>query len=153
MIKIGELMPEFNSIDQHGNQVSSKNFLGKDLIVFFYPRDMTPTCTVEVCNLRDNYALLQQHGYTLIGVSADDVKQHLKFATKHQLPFPLLADVDRQIIDKFGVWGPKKFMGREIIGIYRTTFIINKKGLISHIFDKVKSKEHAQQILTELHPN
>lgn len=150
MLKVGDKVPAFETVDQDGKVFSSEHLNGKDVILFFYPRDMTPTCTEEVCNLRDNYSALIKKGYTVIGVSADEVIKHQKFILKYQLPFPLLADVERKVIDAFGVWGPKQFMGREIIGIYRTTFIINKQGVTTHIFDKVKSKQHTAQILEAL---
>lgn len=150
MLKVGDKVPAFKTKDQEGNPFTSKDLKDKNTIVVFYPRDLTPTCTVEVCNLRDNFEELSKMGYTVIGVSADEEKKHQRFISRNQLPFPLIADVQRKMIDAFGVWGPKKFMGREIIGIYRTTFIINKKGIVSHIFDKVKSKQHAQQIIEAL---
>ncbi len=150
MLKVGDKVPAFETVDQNGKPFTHKDLAGKDVILFFYPRDNTPTCTEEVCNLRDNYTELTKSGYMIIGVSADEVTKHQKFISKYQLPFPLLADVERNVIDKFGVWGPKQFMGREIIGIYRTTFILNKKGVITHIFDKVKSKQHTAQIMEAL---
>ncbi|MES2627639.1 MAG: thioredoxin-dependent thiol peroxidase [Bacteroidota bacterium] len=150
MLKVGDQVPEFETTDQNGNPFTLADIKGKKVILFFYPRDNTPTCTEEVCNLRDNYDQLVEMGYTLIGVSADEVKKHQKFIAKYQLPFPLLADTERNLIDKFGVWGPKQFMGREIIGIHRTTFIINSEGVISHIFEKVKSKQHTAQIVEAL---
>ncbi len=140
-------MPEFETVDEFGKPFSAQSLLGKKVILFFYPRDLTPTCTEEVCNLRDNYADWKKRGYEVIGISADEPKQHQKFIKKYQLPFTLLADVERKIIDAFGVWGPKQFMGREIIGIYRTTFIIDENGVIKYVFNKVKSKQHTTQIL------
>ena len=122
-------------------------FLGKIIIFFFFPKANTPGCTAEVCDLRDNYEVLKNKGYNLLGVSADNEKSQLKFSQKFQLPFPLLADVDKELIKSFGVWGKKKFMGREYDGIHRSTFIINEKGVVTFIFDKVKTKEHSNQIL------
>lgn len=153
MLKVGDKVPAFKTVDQDGRPFTLTDIKGKDVILFFYPRDSTPTCTVEVCNLRDNYSVLTKKGYTVIGVSADDPKKHQKFIAKNMLPFPLLADVDRDLIGKFGVWGEKKFMGRIITGVYRSTFIINKKGVITHTFEKVKSKEHTAQILEALQEN
>ncbi len=150
MLRVGDKMPAFTSVDQDGNAFSSKQLAGKEVIIFFYPRDNTPGCTAEACSLRDNFKEFTDLGYLLIGVSPDEPQKHQKFISKFQLPFPLIADVERKVIDKFGVWGPKKFMGRTFDGVYRTTFIINKKGIVSHIFEKVKSKQHAAQIMEAL---
>lgn len=150
MLTIGDQMPVFELEDQNGQLFSSASLQGKKAILFFYPRDLTPTCTVEVCNLRDHYTDLKKMGYLLIGVSTDPVAMHKRFAERNKLPYPLLADVDASLSKAFGVWGPKKFMGREIIGIKRTTFLIDESGSISHIFEKVKSKEHAEQIQAAL---
>lgn len=143
----GKKAPLFKAKDQDGNTVSLKDFLGKKVALFFYPHDNTPTCTDEACNLRDNYALLKEAGIEVIGISTDDEKSHKKFETKHQLPFTLIADPDMKIVNAYGVWGLKKFMGREFDGTHRTTFLIDEKGIITHVIEKVKSKEHAAQIL------
>ncbi|MES2592012.1 MAG: thioredoxin-dependent thiol peroxidase [Bacteroidota bacterium] len=146
-LKLGDKAPDFKGKDQDSNSVSLKDFKGKKLIIYFYPKDDTPTCTVEACNLRDNYALLKKKGYSIVGVSADDEKKHKKFSTKHQLPFPLIADVDRKIIEAYDVWGEKKFMGKVFDGINRTTFVIDENGKIEKVITTVKSKEHTEQIL------
>ena len=124
-----------------------KDYLGKWVVLYFYPKDNTETCTIEVCNLRDNYSKLRKLGFELLGVSADSQRKHKNFINKYNLPFPLLADVERNVIDKYGVWGEKKMMGHVFDGIYRTTFIIDKKGIITHIIDKVESKSHSEQII------
>lgn len=146
-LKVGDKAPDFTGKDQDGNPVSSSQFKGKKLIVFFYPKADTPGCTAEACNLRDNYEILKKEGYELLGVSADSEKRQKKFIEKYQFPFPLLADEDKKVIQAFGVWGPKKFMGREFEGIHRITFIIDENGTISKVIDKVKTKDHAAQIL------
>lgn len=139
--------PDFQGIDQNGNTVRLADFAGKKLVLYFYPADDTPTCTAEACNLRDNYAALLAKGFAILGVSPDEPKKHQKFIAKYSLPFPLLADTEHQIMDAYGVWGPKKFMGKEYDGVHRTTFVISEEGIIERVFDKVKSKEHAEQIL------
>ena len=146
-LKIGDSAPSINSVDQNGNAITLEQFKGKKVVLYFYPKDMTPGCTVQSCNLRDNYELLQKKGFELIGVSADSQKRQANFRNKYSFPFPLLADEDKNVIDVFGVWGPKKFMGREYDGIHRKTFIIDKKGMVSQVIDKVKTKSHASQIL------
>lgn len=146
-LKVGDKAPDFTGKDQDGNPVSSSQFKGKKWIVFFYPKADTPGCTAEACNLRDNYEILKKEGYELLGVSADSEKRQKKFTEKYQFPFPLLADEDKKVIQAFGVWGPKKFMGREFEGIHRITFIIDENGTISKVIDKVKTKDHAAQIL------
>lgn len=143
----GDKAPDFSAVDQEGKTHSLSDYKGKKLVVFFYPAASTPSCTIEVCNLRDNYSAFTKEGYALLGVSADTQKKQANFKSKHELPFPLLADVDKKVIEAFGVWGPKKFMGREFDGIHRTTFIINEKGIIEEVIQKVKTKEHAAQIL------
>lgn len=147
MLKIGDKVPDFKGIDQNENIVSYQDFKGKKLVVFFYPKASTPGCTAEACDLRDNENALKAKGYHLIGISADPVAKQKKFADKNELPFPLLADEDHTILNAFGVWGPKKFMGREFDGIHRTTFIIDENGIITDVIEKVKTKEHAKQIL------
>lgn len=146
-LKVGDKAPDFTGKDQDGNPVSSSQFKGKKWIVFFYPKADTPGCTAEACNLRDNYEILKKEGYELLGVSADSEKRQKKFTEKYQFPFPLLADEEKKVIQAFGVWGPKKFMGREFEGIHRITFIIDENGTISKVIDKVKTKDHAAQIL------
>ncbi|MAB39639.1 MAG: thioredoxin-dependent thiol peroxidase [Aequorivita sp.] len=146
-LKVGDKAPDFKVNDQDGNSISSKDFKGKKWIVFFYPKANTPGCTAEACNLRDNYKKLQKEGYELLGVSADSEKRQKNFKEKYDFPFPLLADENKEIINGFRVWGPKKFMGREFDGIHRKTFIIDENGIITRVIDKVKTKDHAAQIL------
>lgn len=146
-LKEGDKVPAFTSKDQDGNSISLSDYAGKKLIVFFYPRANTPGCTAEACNLRDNYAELQKQGYELLGVSEDTQTKQLNFKNKYEFPFPLLADEDHTVINTFGVWGPKKFMGKEYDGIHRKTFIIDEKGILIKVIDKVKTKDHAAQIL------
>lgn len=146
-LKVGDKVPEFSAKDQDGNTISLSDYQGKKLIVFFYPRANTPGCTAEACNLRDNYAALQSQGYELLGVSEDSQKKQANFRNKFEFPFPLLADEDHSVIETFGVWGPKKFMGKEYDGLHRTTFLINEEGIIDHVIEKVKTKDHAAQIM------
>lgn len=147
MIEIGQKSPKFNGIDQNENLIQLDDFKGKKVVLYFYPKDSTPGCTAESCNLRDNIDSLNQKGFEVIGVSADSVKRHQNFATKNALPFSLIADTDKIIINAFGVWGPKKFMGKEYEGIHRKTFVIDENGVVERIFEKVKTKAHAEQIL------
>ncbi len=146
-LKEGDKVPQFTSKDQDGNEIKLSDYNGKKLIVFFYPRANTPGCTAEACNLRDNYAALKEKGYSLLGVSEDSQKKQASFRDKYDFPFPLLADEDHAVINAFGVWGPKKFMGREYDGIHRMTFIIDEKGVVEKVIDKVNTKDHAAQIL------
>jgi thioredoxin-dependent peroxiredoxin len=146
-LKIGDKAPNFTAFDEKGNPVSLSDFYGKKLVVFFYPKANTPTCTVESCNLSDNYKVLTDKGYEVIGVSADSQKKQANFKKKFKFPYPLIADVDKKVIDAFGAWGPKKFMGRTFDGIHRITFVIDEKGFISKVIDDVKAKNHASQIL------
>jgi peroxiredoxin Q/BCP len=146
-LKAGDKVPNFTSTDQDGNTISLSDYKGKKLVVFFYPAANTPTCTVEACNLSDNYSELQKAGYEILGVSKDTERKQKNFQKKYNFPYPLLADVDKEVINAFGVWGPKKFMGREFDGIHRITFLINEEGIVDRVIDKVKSKEHAAQIL------
>lgn len=146
-LKPGDKAPDFSAADQDGNLHSLSDYKGKKLIVFFYPAANTPSCTIEACNLRDHYSELKSKGYALLGVSADTKKKQANFIAKHRLPFALLADEDRSVINAFGVWGPKKFMGREFDGIHRTTFVIDENGVIERVIEKVKTKDHAAQIL------
>lgn len=147
MLKVGDKVPDFSAKDQDGNTINLSDYKGKKLVVFFYPKANTPGCTAEACNLRDNYKELQAQGYELLGVSADSEKRQSNFKNKYEFPFPLLADEDHTVINTFGVWGPKKFMGREYDGIHRTTFIVNGDGIVENVIEKVKTKDHAAQIL------
>jgi thioredoxin-dependent peroxiredoxin len=143
----GQKAPAFTGIDQDGNKISLNDFKGQKLALFFYPEGDTPTCTVQACNLRDNYGLLTKNGFKVIGISPDNVKNHQKFREKFSLPFTLIADPDHNIINKYGVWGQKKLYGREYMGLHRTTFVINEKGAISKIFLRPKNKAHAEEIV------
>ncbi|WP_282116553.1 thioredoxin-dependent thiol peroxidase [Cellulophaga baltica] len=146
-LKIGDKVPSFSVNDQDGNTINLSDYLGKKIIVFFYPKASTPGCTAEACNLRDNYAALQSQGYELLGVSADSEKRQANFKNKYEFPFPLLADEDHTVINAFGVWGPKKFMGKTYDGIHRMTFVVDEKGVVSNVIEKVKTKDHAAQLL------
>ncbi len=146
-LKVGDKAPEFNGIDQDGKRISLKDFKGRKLILYFYPKDDTPGCTAEACNLRDNYDDLLKKGFAIIGVSADNESSHKNFIAKYVLPFPLLADKDKKIIGMYDVWGEKNLYGKISMGILRTTFIINEGGVIEKIFTKVDTKNHTQQIL------
>ena len=146
----GEKAPDFTAKDQNGNTVSLKDFRGKKVVLYFYPEDDTPTCTVEACNLRDNYTLLEKKGLVILGVSPDDEKKHKKFEEKYKLPFTLIADPGKRIVDKYGVWGEKNLYGRKYMGLHRTTFLIDEKGTIQKIFRKPKSKIHSEEILKAL---
>tara|TARA_R110000782_G_scaffold250232_1_gene337485 strand:- start:349 stop:801 length:453 start_codon:yes stop_codon:yes gene_type:complete len=146
-LKIGDKVPAFTAKDQDGNAISLDDYKGKKLIVFFYPKASTPGCTAEACNLRDNYKELQTEGYELLGVSADSEVRQAKFKDKYKFPFPLLADEDHTVISAFGVWGPKKFMGREYDGIHRKTFVVDGDAVVTKVIDKVKTKDHAAQLL------
>ena len=143
----GNKAPNFKGQDQDGNTVSLADFKGKKIALYFYPEDDTPTCTIQACNLRDNFGLLKQHGITVIGISPDEVKNHKKFEGKYQLPFTLIADPKHTIIDKYGVWGEKQLYGRTYMGLHRTTFLIDEKGVIRKIFLKPRSKQHAEDII------
>lgn len=146
-LKIGDKVPAFSVSDDRGNIQSLEDYLGKKLVVFFYPKANTPGCTAEACDLRDHFKELQDAGYSLLGVSADSEKSQRNFSKKFDFPFPLIADQDKVVINAFGVWGLKKFMGKEYEGIHRKTFIIDEEGKVDRIIDKVKTKEHASQIL------
>ena len=146
-LKAGDNAPQFNGLDQDGNPVSLNDYSGKKLVLYFYPKDDTPGCTAESCNLRDNYSALQNAGFEVLGVSTDPVKSHRKFVDKYSLPFRLLADTEKLVVEAFGVWGLKKFMGKEYMGISRTTFVIDEKGVIIKVIDKVETKSHSAQIL------
>lgn len=146
-LKVGDNAPSFSGTDQNGKQHTLADYKGKKLVVFFYPKANTPGCTAEACDLRDNYERFQANNYALLGVSADSAKAQKKFEEKYSFPFPLLADENKVVIEAFGVWGPKKFMGKEYDGIHRTTFVIGENGTISDIITDVKTKVHASQIL------
>ena len=139
----------FKGKDQDGKWVSLEDFKGKKVVLYFYPKDDTPGCTAEACNLRDNYEELLKKGFKVIGVSADNEKSHKKFTEKYNLPFPLIPDTDRKVIEAYGVWGEKKFMGRKYDGIFRTTFVISEVGIIESVITDVKTKDHTEQILAE----
>lgn len=146
----GNKAPDFKGQVDENTTVSLQDYNGSKLVLFFYPKDDTPGCTKEACNLRDNYELLQGHGIKILGISPDNLKKHDKFKTKYDLPFPLIADTEKEIIEAYGVWGPKKFMGKEYDGLHRTTFVIDEEGSIELVIRKVKTKAHAEQILEEL---
>ncbi|MBT5273596.1 MAG: thioredoxin-dependent thiol peroxidase [Flavobacteriales bacterium] len=147
MLKIGDKAPAINSIDQNGEAITLEQFKGKKVVLYFYPKDMTPGCTMQSCNLRDNYQTLLDNGYVVLGCSADSPERHQKFIAKHDLPFSLISDQSKEVLNAYGVWGPKKFMGKEYDGINRTTFVIDKDGIIKDIITKVKTKAHTSQIL------
>ena len=151
-LKLNDKAPAFESLDQHGGAFSSTTLIGKKFVLYFYPKDLTPGCTAQACNLRDNYAELQAQGIEIIGVSMDDANLHTRFINKYELPFTLLADTDRKVIETFGVWGYKKFMGKEYDGIHRTTFVVNEAGTIIGIIDKPNTKDHTREIL-EIYAN
>ena len=146
-LKIGDKAPNFSGLDQNGNSITLSDFSGKTLVLYFYPKDNTPGCTVQACNLRDNFSELTKQNISVLGVSADSMQKHQKFIDKYSLPFPLIADENHELLKNYGVWGLKKFMGREYDGIHRTTFIINEEGIIAEIIKKPKTKSHAQEIL------
>ena len=146
-LNIGDKAPEINAVDQNGNQITLDQYKGKKVVLYFYPKDMTPGCTAQSCNLSENYKLLQKNGYDVIGVSCDSIKRHQKFIEKHSLPFNLISDEDQKVVNDYGVWQLKKFMGREYMGIVRTTFLIDEKGMIKEIIEKVNTKDHTSQIL------
>ncbi|MAO01481.1 MAG: thioredoxin-dependent thiol peroxidase [Flavobacteriales bacterium] len=146
-LKIGDKAPEINGIDQNGDKITLDQYKGKKVVLYFYPKDMTPGCTAQACDLSDNYNDLIKKGYDVLGVSCDSVKRHQKFIEKYNLPFNLISDEDQQVVNNYGVWQLKKFMGREYMGIVRTTFIIDEKGIIEDIITKVNTKQHTSQIL------
>ena len=146
-LQIGDKAPNFEAKDEKGNVRKLSDYAGKKLVLFFYPKASTPGCTAEACNLRDNYQSFLAKGYEILGASADSAKRQQNWINKHELPFSLLADEEKEVINAFGVWGPKKFMGREYDGIHRTTFVIDENGVIEDIIAKVKTKEHTGQIL------
>ncbi|WP_179347874.1 thioredoxin-dependent thiol peroxidase [Winogradskyella pacifica] len=148
-LKVGDKAPDFSAKDELGNTISLSDYKGKKLVVFFYPKASTPGCTAEACNLNDNYERFKTKGYEILGVSADSAKRQSNFKNKYEFQYPLLADEDKAVIEAFGVWGPKKFMGKEYDGIHRTTFVIDENGVIEDVIAKVKTKAHAEQILGE----
>ncbi|MAJ83086.1 MAG: thioredoxin-dependent thiol peroxidase [Flavobacteriaceae bacterium] len=148
-LKIGDKLPNFECVNENEEIINSKQLIGKKLIVFFYPRANTPGCTAEACNLSENYKTLMDLGYNIIGISCDKPKSQKNFSDKYGFQYPLLADVDKKLVNMFGVWGPKKFMGKEYEGIHRMTFIFNEKGIVTRVIDKVKTKDHTNQILSE----
>lgn len=150
LLKEGDKAPAFTGVNQDGKKVSLSDYKGKILVLYFYPADMTPTCTIQACNLRDNFALLKKNGIEVVGISPDDVAKHKKFQQKNNLPFSLIADSAHKILDKYGVWGEKQLYGRKYMGVLRTTFVIDEKGKISKIFLKPKSKMHAEEILASI---
>jgi thioredoxin-dependent peroxiredoxin len=146
-LKEGDKAPQFTGDDQNGQKISLPDFKGKKVVLYFYPQDDTPTCTIQACNLRDNYALLKKSGFEIIGISPDDEKSHKKFEKKFSLPFTLIADSAHTIINKYGVWGEKEMFGNHYMGVHRTTFVINEKGIIEKIFLRPKNKAHAEEII------
>ena len=149
MLKVGDKAPDFSSVDENGKTINRTDFLGKKLILYFYPKDSTPGCTMQAQNLRDNYDLLKDKGYEVVGVSADSQKRHQNFIDKQCLPFRLIADEEKEVIKAYESWGLKKFMGKEYDGIYRKTFVIDEAGIIIKIIEKVKTKAHTEQILED----
>jgi len=148
-IQAGDKAPDFKFTDKQGIAKTLDSYKGKKIILYFYPRDNTPGCTAEACNLRDNYADLQDKGFEVIGVSADSEKSHTNFISKHSLPFNLISDTDKEVLKAYGVWGEKKMMGRTYMGIHRLTFVINETGVVEKVYKKVKTKEHTAQILED----
>ena len=146
-LQIGDKAPDFKAKDQNNKTIELKNFKGKKVVLYFYPEDDTPTCTIQACNLRDNYNLLKKEGFEVVGVSPNDSNSHKKFEQKFQLPFTLLEDPQHKIIDKYGVWGEKNLYGRKYMGLHRTTFLIDERGIIKKIFLKPTNKKHAEQIV------
>ncbi|MCX6190941.1 MAG: thioredoxin-dependent thiol peroxidase [Flavobacteriia bacterium] len=147
MIEVGSIIPNVNGLDQLGEMIHLADHKGKKTVIYFYPKDDTPGCTAQACNIRDNYNMLLENNIRIIGVSADSSSSHAKFAKKYDLPFPLIADTEKEIINAFGVWGEKKFMGKTYDGIHRTTFLANELGEIISIITKPKTKEHSEEII------
>ncbi|MCF6171741.1 MAG: thioredoxin-dependent thiol peroxidase [Bacteroidales bacterium] len=152
-LQAGNKAPDFKGPDQYGNSVGLEDFKGSKLILYFYPKDNTPGCTAESCNLRDNYQMWLEKGYKVVGVSPDSQASHQKFIEKYDLPFPLISDPEKEIIMAYGAWGPKKLYGREYEGLLRTTFVISEEGIIEQVFAKVKTKDHTNQILESINKN
>ena len=151
MIQIGDKAHEILGLDQNGQEIRLSDYQGKKIVLYFYPKDMTSGCTAEACNLRDHIDALNSNGYAVIGASVDDAKSHQKFIAKHELPFPLIADTEKKLVEQFGVWGEKSMYGRKYFGTFRTTFIINEDGIVERIIGpkKIKTKDHANQILSD----
>ena len=149
-LKEGDKAPAFSGINQDGKKVSLADYKGSKVVLYFYPEDDTPTCTIQACNLRDNYGQLKKNGFEVIGVSPDDVKKHKKFEAKFNLPFPLIADVTHVILNKYGVWDKKQMFGNHYMGVLRTTFVIDEKGIIRKIFLRPKNKTHAEEIVAAM---
>lgn len=151
MIEIGDKVPDYLGTDENGNEIRVQDFAGKKLVLYFYPKDSTPGCTQEACNLRDNYEKMLAKGYAVVGVSVQDAKSHKKFIEKHQLPFPLIADTEMELNKAFGVWGEKSMFGKKYMGTLRTTFVINEEGIVEQVIKpkEIKVKNHAEQILGE----
>ena len=152
-LKVNTVAPDFTLTDSNGIPHTLSDYQGQFVILYFYPKDNTPGCTAQACSLRDGYDDLNKHGVKVLGVSADSVKSHDKFASKFTLPFPLLSDESKEVINKFGVWGPKKFMGREYEGIHRVSFIMDEEGIVTHVIQKPKTKDHANEVLGLLNLN
>lgn len=150
MIKVGDRIPDFKSTTENGSVVTPETMKGKKHILFFYPKDDSPGCTKEACSIRDNYKYFTNNDYVVYGVSPDKEKKHQKFIDKYEFQYSLLADTEKEMINAFGLWGPKKFMGREIVGVYRTTVVVDEEGIVTNIIDKVKTKEHGEQLIEEL---
>ena len=146
-LEVGDKAPAFKSINEKGEKVSLSDYNGKKLVLYFYPKDSTPGCTAEACDLRDNYHVFQEQGYEILGVSPDSEKSHLKFIAKYELPFSLLADLEHEVAELFGAWGEKSMYGRKYMGILRSTFVINEKGIIEKIIEKVDTKAHSKQLI------
>lgn len=151
MIEIGDKVPDYLGTDENGNEIRVQDFAGKKLVLYFYPKDSTPGCTQEACNLRDNYERMLAKGYAVVGVSVQDAKSHKKFIEKHNLPFPLIADTEMELNKAFGVWGEKSMFGKKYMGTLRTTFVINEEGIVEQVIKpkEIKVKNHAEQILGE----
>jgi peroxiredoxin Q/BCP len=149
-LKEGDKAPAFTGVDQNGKKTSLKDYKGKKLVLYFYPEDDTPTCTIQACNLRDNYGLLRKNGFAIVGVSPDDAKKHKKFETKYDLPFTMIADTSHEILERYGVWDQKQMFGHKYMGVLRTTFIVDEKGIICKIFLRPKNKAHAEEIVAAM---
>ena len=149
-LKEGDKAPAIDAVDQNGEKITLEEYRGKKVVLYFYPKDNTPGCTAESCDLRDNYSKFVEQGFEIIGVSADSEKSHTKFKSKYALPFRLISDVDRKVLQDYGAWGQKNLYGKSYLGIIRKTFIINEDGFVEKIIEKVKTKEHSKQIFTEL---
>ena len=147
-LQAGDTAPDFSANKQNGQKINLKDYRGKKVVLYFYPKDNTPGCTTQACNLRDNYTLLKRQGYEIIGISQDSEKSHQKFIEKESLPFDLISDVDHKVHNLYGTWDLKKFMGKEYMGTIRTTFLIDEKGIITDVIQKVKTADHTSQILT-----